>query len=83
VLDSSTTARVRIAAFRCMAQLLTTSPDQAQAVRQSVQFHTLTPIWGKWENNVNIDQAAEDQASIILAEFPDANGVGALLELIR
>lgn len=66
-----------------MAQLLTTSPDQAQVVRQSVKFHTLTPIWEKWDNSENINQPLEDRASIILAEFPDADGVGALLELTR
>jgi len=66
-----------------MAQLLTTSPDQAQVVRQSVQFRTLIPIWEEWDNNGNIGQTAEEQAAIVLAQFPDATSVSSLLELIQ
>lgn len=66
-----------------MSHLLTTSPDQAESLRQNVHFHVLLPVWGKWESNVNVDPATVEQASIILAQLPDADDIGDLLDLLR
>lgn len=81
--NSSAIVGVKFKALSCMEQLLTASPDQAQVVRQSVNFRVLIPVWEKWESNENTDPTLENQASIVLAELPAANCVGALLELIE